>query len=194
VSGPPVTAAVHAVEPLRAAVVPTRTWSGYPALAGALAVVAGLIHLDVVPEHLGEAPVLGGFFLLVGVAQLVFALAMTWTVKPWLLVPVIAAHVGLLMLYVVSRTADLPFVPPHDLGHTVQHLPIAGGVGNGLPIFPGSRMEEVGALDLGCQVVELGLVLVLTGLLPPRVRAHVATGMLCAGVAVLVARGTGLLV
>ena len=168
--------------------------AGYPALAGALALVAGAIHLWVVPAHLAETPVLGVFFLLVGVLQVAFAVALRWTTKPRLLVPAICAHVGLLLVYVASRTAELPFVPAHDIGHTVEHLPIAGGVGNGIPILPGSRVEDVGWLDLGCQVVELGLVLVLTGLLPSRVRSRVGTLVLCAGVAVLAARATGLLV
>src|SRR3954447_7668305 len=110
----------------------TRTASaraGYPALAGALALVAGCVHLAVVPEHLDEAPLLGGFFLVVGVGQLALAVTLQWTTRPWLVVSAIVGHVGLLVLYVVSRTADLPFVPAHDIGHTVEHLPIAGGVG-----------------------------------------------------------------
>ncbi|MGY2874415.1 hypothetical protein ACVW00_001605 [Marmoricola sp. URHA0025 HA25] len=163
--------------------------------AAGLAACAGVIHLAVVRDHLAEAPILGTFFLVVGVAQLGLAyLFLRRRTSPLLLVPAIGAHVGLLMLYVVSRTAELPFVPAHDIGHTVKHLPIAGGVGNGIPIFPGSRIEDVGWLDLGCQAVELGLVLVLTGLLPRRIRSRVGTAMLCVGVAALVARFTGLLV
>jgi len=188
------TTLAHHVERAGAASRTASARAGYPALAGALAVVAGAIHLAVVPEHLGDAPVLGGFFLVVGVGQLVLAALLQWTTRPWLLVPAIVVHVGLVMLYVVSRTADLPFVPAHDVGHTVEHLPIAGGVGNGIPIFPGSRIEEVTALDLGCQLVELTLVLVLTGLLPQRIRARIATLMLCAGLVALAARSTGLLV
>ena len=188
------TTLAHHVERAGAASRTASAGAGYPALAGALSLAAGMIHLTVVPQHLQEAHLLGVFFLVIGLGQLALAVVLQWTTRPWLLVSAIFAHVGLLLLYVVSRTADLPFVPAHDVGHTVEHLPIAGGVGNGIPVFPGSRIEEVTVLDLGCQLVELGLVLVLTGLLPQRTRARMGTLMLCAGLAALAGRATGLLV
>ena len=54
----------------------------------------------------------------------------------------------------LSRTAALPFLPAHDEGHD-EHLPVAGAAGNGVPIFPRSRIEPVGVLDMACLLAEL---------------------------------------
>jgi hypothetical protein len=55
------------------------------------------------------------------------------------------AHVGLIALYVASRTVDLAFLPAHhgEAGSSTSRSP--GGHGNGIPAYPGSRIEPVGA-------------------------------------------------
>ena len=106
-----------------------------------------------------------------------------------MLTAVVVGHLAVMGLYVASRTADLPFVPPHDAAHEVNH-PVPGGVGNGLPIYPGSRMEPVGVLDVACLDRELVLV-VMVGL-PSRWRTGVTSAMLGVGVLAVVARGIGL--
>jgi len=108
------------------------------------------------------------------------------------LTTVIVGHLAVIGLYVASRTVDLPFIPPHDVGHDVEHLPVAGGVGNGVPVYPGSRVEPVGVLDVFCLVAELVLVAMLAGLLPARWRNGVTTAMVAVGLLALVARGVGL--
>lgn len=168
-----------------------RTAPGLRALAAACALVAGAVHLWVVPEHYEEAWVLGTFFVVVGSGQLVLAAVLRWVTATWFLVTAIVAHLSVIALYVVSRTAELPFVPPHT--HGGEHLPVFGGVGNGTPIYPGARIEDVGALDMLCLDAELGLVIALTAMLPSPLRGRLCTGMLGLGLTAIVARATGLL-
>ena len=109
--------------------------------------MAGVIHLVVVPSHWAVSAPMSAFFLGVGVAQLVLAAALGRGLPDAVLVGVISAHLAIMGLYVASRTVDLPFVPPHDAAHEMEHLPVPGAVGNGIPIYPGSRVEPVGVLD-----------------------------------------------
>ena len=84
---------------------------------------------------------------------------------------VAVAHLGLVALYVLSRTRDLPFAPAHAAGGHVDADEVAaaapGGVGNGVPLYPGSRTEPVGVLDLVCIGAEVALVALLVGALTP---------------------------
>jgi hypothetical protein len=165
----------------------------WAAVAGACAIVAGVSHLSLAPAHLAEGWYLGAFFAGTGVAQLGLAVALRWPLPAWVLQAAVAGHLALIALYVASRTTELPFVPPHDPAHAVDRLPVPGGVGEGVPVFPGSRIEEVAAVDLVCLVAELTLVVALTALLPGRARARLATLMAALGLLALAARTTGLL-
>lgn len=147
------------------------------------AALAGGIHLAVAYPHFREHWTLGTFFLVLGLAQLALVPLLRRAQPAYVLLGVVGAHVGVLVLYVASRTVDLPFVPPHDVGHEFEHLPVAGGIGNGIPVYPGSRIEEVGLLDLLCLGAELALVAAVVSLLPGRLRAPVTT--VCAALAVL---------
>jgi hypothetical protein len=163
-------------------------------LAAVALVLAGVVHLVVVPEHLAEFPAAGVFFALLGLGQLGLGVALRWVRAAWLPVLAVVGHLGVVALYVASRTVDLPFVPVHEAaGHAPSHLPVAGGVGNGVPIFPGSRMEPVGALDLVCLLAELLAVGLLVALLPARPRRAMANLMLGLGLAAVLLRGVGVL-
>jgi hypothetical protein len=164
----------------------------YAALTGACALVAGVSHLALAPAHFAEAWHLGTFFAVTGVAQLGLALALRWSLPSWLLQVAVGGHVALVGLYVASRTTELPFVPPHDVTHRMDHLPVPGAVGDGVPVFPGSRIEGVGAIDLVCLLAEIGVVLALTALLPAAARRRSATAMALLAAAAVAARTTGL--
>ncbi len=152
-------------------------------LAAALgATMAGVAHLLAVPQHWDVSVPMSAFFIILGVAQLVLAAALRWRPPNSVLIVTIAVHLVVMALYLASRTVDLPFVPPHDAGHRVDHLPVAGGVGNGIPIYPGARVEPVGMLDVVCLGAELLLVVALTSLLPSRVRGRVTTVLAAAAV------------
>ncbi len=103
------------------------------------------------------------------------------------------AHVALIALYVASRTVDLPFLPPHHGATSIEHLPVAGGRGNGIPAYPGSRIEPVGVLDLLCLGAEIVLVAALLGLLPARLRSRSASVMVGLGALAVLARAVGLI-
>ena len=141
------------------------------------ATLAGGIHLAVVPEHVTESWLFGAFFLGLGVGQLGLVGLLRHAMSARLVLAAIWAHVAVVMLYVASRTADLPFLPPHDVGHSVKHLPVAGGIGNGIPIYPGTRIEPVGALDVTCLLAELALITVLTARLDPVRRTRTTSWM-----------------
>ena len=162
----------------------------YRGLAAVCVAVAGVIHLVVAPEHFGEALRLGLFFVVLGTAQLGLAVALRTALQARVLVGAVLAHLAVVVLYVATRTVDLPFVPVHD--HDA-HQPIARTVGNGVPVFPGSRIEEVGALDLVCLGVELGAVVLLVTLLPRRTGTALIDLMLGLGLLALLLRGVGVL-
>ncbi|MGZ4593516.1 MAG: hypothetical protein ACXV3C_06595 [Actinomycetes bacterium] len=108
-----------------------RCWAGFASLG------AGLVHLAVVDEHLAEWIVFGLFFAAVGAAQLLWALAAIARDRaPWLR-GVVAANLGLVALWAVTRTSGLPIGPE--------------------PFTP----EPVGRADVLSVVLELGTVLAL---------------------------------
>lgn len=144
-------------------------------VAMAWSAVAGALHLVVVPAHLEEAWYLGTFFLGVGAAQLLLAVLVRRPLSPLALLAGIWGNVVVVALYVASRSVDLWFLPA--TGHGVEHLPVARGIGNGVPILPGDRMEPIGALDLTCLVAELLVVAMLMTMLPARLRARTGTAL-----------------
>lgn len=146
-------------------------------LAGASVLLAGAIHLAVAPSHLLEAPVIGVLFLGLGLAQVATAVAFRTARGLRFLLGVIAVHLAVVSLYVASRTVELPFMPPHDAAHALARLPVAGGVGDGVPLYPGARIEDVGPVDLVALLAELTLIAAVCALLPDRVRARVITLM-----------------
>jgi hypothetical protein len=165
---------------------------GYLTAGQLSAVLAAGIHAAVVPEHLQESLLIGGFFVVVALGQ--FALTAALRRRPPVLVVVgaIWAHVGLIALYVASRIVDLPFLPAHHGASSIEHLPVAGGHGNGVPAYPGSRIEPVGALDLICLGAELVLIGALLGLLPARLRGRTTSALMVLGVLAVLARAAGL--
>lgn len=103
-------------------------------LAGVLAIVAGLIHILVAPEHFSEATEAGLFMVTVAAAQIASGILLVTRPSRTVL---IAALVGSLLvgaIYIVSRTSGLP-VGAH-------------------PWSP----EPVGQIDLISKVTELALV------------------------------------
>ena len=167
---------------------------GYRIGASSCAVIAGTVHAIVVPEHLEESWLVGMFFIVVYTAQFGLALALRATPSPRFLLVSIVGTLGLIALYVASRTVELPFLPRHDHStHSVEHLPVEGGVGNGTPVFPMSSIEPVGLLDLVSLGAELILVALLVGMLHSRTRRRVVNVLMGTGLLALGARAAGLL-
>ncbi len=169
---------------------PDRVWCWTAVAASA---VAGVLHVVAWPHAFRESTVLGVLFVLVSAGQVGLALLLPLTRHVALLLAALVAQVAVVAVYVGSRTVDLPFMPFHDLGHSVGHLPVLNGVGNGIPIYPGARIESVGVVDLACLDAELVLVAALVALLPAVPRRRTATVLMLLGVLALGLRAGGVL-
>jgi hypothetical protein len=75
----------------------------------ALLASAALIHLVMVPSHWGESAVEGVGFLASGWLQLALAVGLLVRPARWILQLVVLANVALVGVWIVSRTAGLPF-------------------------------------------------------------------------------------
>lgn len=139
-------------------------------LAAALSVVAALIHLWAMPEHMREWWGYGALFLGVAAAQGLYGVALLRWPSQRLFLPGIGGNLAIVLLYVVTRTAGIPFFGPH-----------AGEV------------EEVGLLDMSATVAELGLVMVLVASLGGRSRELVISALLLLGAAIWALRLAGIL-
>jgi hypothetical protein len=108
-----------------------------PYLASSLAALsagAAAIHFAVIFEHFSEYVLYGVFFLIVSWAQLIWAAAVVWRMSRRWLVLGLAGNALVLVVYVASRTAGLPFGP--DVSHP----------------------EPVGGLDVVSGILELALI------------------------------------
>jgi hypothetical protein len=102
-------------------------------VAAALSLLATIIHLWVMPEHFEEWSGYGTFFVVVVLAQGLYASCLLRRrVAPSLGV---AGNLTIVILWLVTRTSGIPLLGPH-----------AGDV------------EEVGALDLFCTLAEVCVV------------------------------------
>lgn len=117
-------------------------------LAGALCIVAGLIHGGLGPEHFAQWWGYGVFFASAAALQIILGLGLVLdaidpahprasTLRAGLVIVTILVNVGLVLAYLVSRTLGIPLGPE------------AGDV------------EAVGILDLATQLVEVALVALL---------------------------------
>jgi hypothetical protein len=152
-------------------------------VAAGAATIAAAVHLYITPEHLREWWLYGGFFVAVTVAQVLLAVLLLRGPGIGVVLLAIWGTVGLIAIYVISRTAGLPITPPGG-GHAIHsHAP--GALGSGVPILPGSLppgVEPVAAVDLVALGAELLLLVVLVGMLPSAVRRVTINLMLVAGV------------
>src|SRR4051795_12626234 len=151
-------------------------------LAAGAALGAAAIHAYVAPEHLREWWLYGGFFI--GVTSVQLALAWLVLRRPTVTVLLggIWGTVGLIGIYVASRTTGLPLAPAHQHRHPL----VAGDFTNGVPHLPGAtgtRVEAIGAVDLSAVAVELLLIAFLVGLLPAAARRHTTNLMMALAVA-----------
>ena len=140
-------------------------------------VLAGGIHLAVTPEHLEEWWVFGAFFIVVGCFQLAFAAFVlrrpTWPVA----LAGIVVNLGVVLVYVMSRTSGLPIHPPEDItSHVWSHA-----------------TEGAGPADLAATGAELVVVCLLVTLLPPRLRRTTVNLLLVTGAGLWVLRLSGAL-
>ena len=157
-------------------------------VAAGSVLVAAVAHLWVVPAQLAEWLPAALFFVVVSVGQLALAWMLRRPSSAAVVTVGLLGTIGLVVFYVATRTVDLPFLPAAH----AEHLPTAWGIGNGIPIFPGDRIEEVGLPDQLCLVAELVTISALCALATPVVRRTVTSGLLVLGVAMFALRLVGL--
>ncbi len=145
-------------------------WGGGVVVAAVtLSLVAALIHLWATPEHALLWWGYGAFFLATALAQGLFSvMLLRWPAVPLALVGIVG-NLAVILLYVYSRTAGVPF-GPH-----------AGEV------------EEVGILDMTATLAEMSLVVVLIMLLSGAYRTMMINALLLVGAAVWTLRILGYL-
>lgn len=112
-------------------------------VAGALSLAAALLHFWVMPEHVAEWWGYGAFFLVVAVAQTVFAfILLRGSTEPRLLWVGVLGNLAIITLWAWTRTIGIPLVGPH-----------AGEV------------EAIGAIDVASKISEALLIACLVVLL-----------------------------
>jgi uncharacterized protein (DUF305 family) len=109
--------------------------------AAMLSWAAALIHLLAMPKHFEEWWGYGTFFLVTAAFQALYGLFLLRRPGVSVLLLGIVANAAIVVLWLVTRTASIPFFGPH-----------AGEV------------EAVGVLDLAATAAELSLIIVLAGL------------------------------
>ena len=83
----------------------------YP--VAALSLIAGLIHLWVMPEHFEEWWGYGAFFLVATAAQVVYGpLLLRWPNRTVLLLLGIAGNSAIVLLYLLTRVVGIPLFGP----------------------------------------------------------------------------------
>lgn len=145
--------------------------------AALASVFAGGIHLAVTPEHLQHWWVYGSFFIVTGLFQVAFAGRVLW--RPTWLVALtgIVVNLGIVLIWVASRTTGLPITPPEDItSHEGSHA-----------------IEAVGPADLAATGAELVVVCLLVTFLPPRMRRVTVNLLLAIGVGLWLLRLSGTL-
>jgi hypothetical protein len=135
--------------------------------AAGLSLVAAWVHLAYTASHWQDWWGYGMFFLAMGVFQGLCAPAIVrWPRSAWVALAAIAGNVGIVGMYVVSRTAGVP-AGPH-----------AGVV------------EEARAVDLSVTAAELAIVVCLLALLRAGPRRLVVNVLLAGGALLWVLRLT----
>jgi hypothetical protein len=103
-------------------------------VAAALSVGAAIIHALVIPSHLTESVLYGGFFAVLFVGQLGWAVLAVVRPTAVVLTTGAVANLAVVALWTVTRTIGIP-------------LGVAAG-----------QREAVGVLDATCGLLELGVV------------------------------------
>ena len=157
-----------AVNPLRVAAGhrPLTRWTAAAMSAALLSIVAGWIHFAYVSSHWRDWWAYGAFFLVTGVFQALLGPAILRWPNMWTALAGIAANLGIVGMYILSRTTGIPMGP-----HT--------GV-----------VEKATPIDLSCTALEIVTIGILLGMVGQTNRRWIINLMLFAGVALWVLRLT----
>jgi hypothetical protein len=141
-------------------------WSAAALTAALLSLVAGWIHFAYVSSHWRDWWAYGAFFLASAAFQALFAPAMLKWPSRWTALVGIAGNLGIVGMYVMSRTYGIPMGP-----HT--------GI-----------VEKASLIDLSCTAGEIVLVGILLGMVGTTSRRLIINLLLLVGIALWVLRLT----
>jgi hypothetical protein len=141
-------------------------WSAAVLAAAVMSMAAGWIHFAFVASHWRDWWAYGAFFVAAGVFQALLAPALLRWPNPWTALAGVAGNLGIVGMYVLSRTNGIPMGP-----HT--------GV-----------VEKATVVDLTCTAGEIVLIGLLLGMVGQTNRRWIINLLLVVGVALWVLRLT----
>jgi hypothetical protein len=154
-------------------------------VAIACSVAAAFAHLVAAPGHYVWWPASGLFFVALGIAQLVVAVALVYGVdNRWFVLGTIWATVGVIGVYVASRTVGLPMTPPVPF-HGTHWVPGQAMVPDGA--------KYVGPLDVLTLAAEILVVVTMLTMLPSRSKSRAIDQLMWIGVGLATAGAFALL-
>ena len=146
-------------------------WAPAPYASAALSILAALVHLWMMPEFFERRLwTYGSFFLVAAIAQgLHGMLVLRWPGRPLVLAGIFG-NFTIVALYVVTRTAGIPFFGPYAW-----------------------EVQQISALDLTATAAEVALISVLAMLLEGALRAKIINVLFVLGIVVWVLGLIGIL-
>lgn len=136
-------------------------------LTAALSLFAGYVHVAYVDSHLQEWWAYGAFFIAAANLQVLFAALLVRWPRAWLPYAGIAGNLGIITVYVITRTSGIPLGPHRRV------------------------VEEAGATDWATTAAQVGIIIALLAMLDGRPRRWIINGLLVLGVLAWVLRLTG---
>lgn len=136
-------------------------------LTAALSLFAGYIHVAYVDSHLEDWWGYGVFFIVAANVQVLFAALLVRWPRWWLPYAGIAANLGILGMYVITRTSGIPLGPHRRV------------------------VEEAAATDWATAAAQVAIIVALLTMLEGRPRRWIVNGLLLLGVLAWVLRLTG---
>lgn len=134
-------------------------WEQRILVAVSLSLTAGFVHLWGTSEHLAVWWGYGAFFVGIGLAQTFYGFLLLWNPHPLFHVAAIWGNVGIIVVYVLTRTSGIPLGP---------HATV---------------IEDAGLFDMTTTVMELVLVIVVVSMLPTAYRTWTINGLVVVGAA-----------
>jgi len=139
-------------------------------VAGAGAASAG-IHLAVVPSHWAAAEVYGVFFLVAGACQLAYSVLVLIRPLRALVAVNLAGNLGLVLLWLQTRTAGIPLGPDAGVREPVGVLDLASVACELVVVLAGARLllrrPSAGGRSRHPQAVGVGKASVVTAAARP---------------------------
>jgi hypothetical protein len=126
-------------------------------LAAALSLGAGYVHFAYAESHFEDWWAYGMFFIAAGNLQALFAALLVWRPRAWQPLAGIAGNLGVVVVYVLSRT-------------------------NGIALGPHARVvEHAGAIDWATTAAQVAIIAALVAMLEGRQRRWIVNGLMLLG-------------